>query len=92
MVTIASPTVILIISVIKPIISLVLISLRKRMTFSPLVIIGISISIVISATTVNISSWGTPEEGIYIDTMICSKPISMLVDTGASVTILSQKF
>jgi hypothetical protein len=40
-------------------------------------------------TTVNISSWGTPEEGIYIDTMICSKPISMLVDTGASVTILS---
>jgi uncharacterized MnhB-related membrane protein len=48
MVTIASPTVILIISVIKPIISLVLISLRKRMTFSPLVIIGISISIVIS--------------------------------------------
>jgi predicted aspartyl protease len=38
-------------------------------------------------TTVNISSWGTPEEGIYIDTMICSKPISMLVDTGASVII-----
>ena len=24
--------------------------------------------------------------------MICSKPISMLVDTGASVTILSQTF
>jgi hypothetical protein len=43
-------------------------------------------------TTVNISSWGTPEEGIYIDTMICTKPISMLVDTGASVTILSQTF
>jgi hypothetical protein len=41
MVTIASPTAILIISVNKPIISLVLISLRKRMTFSPLVIIGI---------------------------------------------------
>jgi hypothetical protein len=43
-------------------------------------------------TTVNINSWGTPEEGMYIDTMICSKPISMLVDTGASFTILSQKF
>jgi predicted aspartyl protease len=43
-------------------------------------------------TTVNISSWGTPEEGIDIDTIICSKPISMLIDTGASVTILSQQF
>ena len=43
-------------------------------------------------TTVQISSWGSSEEGFYIDTTICSKPISMLVDTGASVTILSQKF
>jgi hypothetical protein len=52
-------------------------------------------SIALPATMVSLDggrTWGTHEEGIYIDTMICSKPISMLVDTGASVTILSQTF
>ena len=42
--------------------------------------------------SVTIGSWGAADEGFYIDTTICGKPISLLVDTGASVTIISKKF
>ncbi|VDI28946.1 Hypothetical predicted protein [Mytilus galloprovincialis] len=43
-------------------------------------------------STVRINNSKTSEEGFYLDMTICCKHISMLVDTGASVTILSQKF
>lgn len=43
-------------------------------------------------STVRINNSKTSEEGFYLDMTICCKHISMLVNTGASVTILSQKF
>ncbi|CAC5416680.1 unnamed protein product [Mytilus coruscus] len=43
-------------------------------------------------STVRINNSKTSEEGFYLDMTICCKHISMLVDTGASVTILSQNF